>query len=303
VQNKQIFIQCKRFIAITYAILSLIAQPIIAANADAVAEIPTAITSSNTSNTQPADGLQEQPATNISESNNPPAQQNTDDDNAIQRIFHNRRQAAIEAHKKAQQRSMAARRKYWEAQIARLNARYQRLRQRAAADGVNFSETPPWNAANMDVSTTQKFRQDEQNSNATNIFPQPLTAPAVPPSPDSSQSVYKQPQSTDTPPDLERMQAIINGMTQEERDACTTVHRLSMGLMQYSRPYQHPPIYYNIPPHYGYVPRPGFSGYGYPRSTNGYNPYAGYRSYPYGSGYNSGIRHYQQPSPNWRNQW
>jgi hypothetical protein len=97
----------------------------------------------------------------------------------------------------------------------------------------------------------------------------------------------------DTPPwtnanfstNLERMQAIINAMTPEERDVCTTVHRLSMGLMQSSAPPLAPPPpygYASYPPGYGRAPT-GYSNYGYVPEPN----YYGYPNYSYGN-YNRG---------------
>lgn len=106
---------------------------------------------------------------------------------------------------------------------------------------------------------------------------------------------------------LERMQTVINNMTPEERDVCTTVHRLSMGLMQSSvmPPPQSPPpplepnrygySEYGRVPNYGYNAYPYSNapvnpypntqgGYGYPASGYGYGRGAGYRTPDYWQG-------------------
>lgn len=130
-------------------------------------------------------------------------------------------------------------RELWEARLSELNTYYQKLRQQAQADGIEFSNIPPW---------------DEENKNL-----------------DRSSSAMQN--------NLERMQAVINGMTPEERDVCTTVHRLSVGLMQSS---SIPPPQPIAEPNYGGGPR---YGYGYPdeyrRIPNGYGNYGGGYGRPY----------------------
>jgi hypothetical protein len=228
------------------------------------------------------------------------------ENNAVQRIFHERRMAVIRAQRENERkRKMAALQKRWEARRARLNARYQRMRQRAAADGVQLADTPPWDEAGTSNSPTANHPPAHRSPESVAESTMPADAardrdmshPPVSAVPDMP-NARPGPQNFGNQPYLERMQAIIDGMTPEERDACTTVHRLSMGLMQRSTPYMQPPmppVYHNAPHGYG-THRQG-AGYDYyPNGPTGYGPYP--RHNP--QGYDRGIK-YQ--APDWRGEW
>ncbi|KOR30154.1 hypothetical protein TI03_00175, partial [Achromatium sp. WMS1] len=141
-----------------------------------------------------------------------------------QRMFQKQRLAAKQAY---QARKRAALRKHWATRLAQMNARYKKLRRQAAADGVVLPDVPPWHGS--------------AHGNLTTVAPDfPPYSPEEPvtPPPASNMSYPPVTPDSETPanqPNLEQMQAIIDGMTPEERDVCTTVHRLSMGLTQHSR--------------------------------------------------------------------
>lgn len=231
------------------------------------------------------------------------------ENNAVQQIFHERRMAVRQAQmERERQRNMAALRKRWEARRARLNARYQRMRRRAAAEGVQLADIPPWDEAGTSNSPTVDHTQVPRSheSVAESTMPEDrdrdrdrdMSHPPVSAVPDMPNARPRR-QNFGNQPYLERMQAIIDGMTPEERDACTTVHRLSMGLMQHSRPYMQPPmppVYHNAPRGYG-THRQG-AGYDYyPNGPTGYSPYSSRHN---SQGYERGIK-YQ--APDWRGEW
>jgi hypothetical protein len=219
--------------------------------------------------------------------------------NAVQRIFHERQMAERKAN--WDNRRKMELRKRWETRRAKLHARYQKLRQQAIEDGVQLPNTPPWDEAetNDSPAADDSFAHRPEESAA-------LLAPNMPPNAehDTSSASSNQPftaagpQTLSNQLDLERMQAVINGMTPEERDVCTTVHRLSMGLMQHSAPPAPPPMpeYYPAPRNYGIAPGQGAAGYDYPNGPAGYGPPP--RHYNQ-RGYDRGMRHRPWQGDQW----
>ncbi len=111
---------------------------------------------------------------------------------------------------------------------------YQEMRARAAEKGMELPETPPWKQSRRDM-------------------------PEPPPMPEM--------------PDMEKIQAVIDGMSPEEREACMTMHRMHMRSMQ-SQPRPMPPAQGGYGRGYGYGPgmgygRPGY-GHGQGHQCRGY---------------------------------
>lgn len=227
--------------------------------------------------------------------------------NAVQRIFRERQMAERKANQENMRRMEL--RKRWEARRAKLSTYYQKLRQKAADDGVKLSDIPPWDEAETNHSPTNTGSPFVPRSQE---FAAPL-APNVQSNAEddvSHQPFPARPQTFSNQPDLERMQAVIDGMTPEERDVCTTVHRLSMGLMQHLPPPAQPPMpeYYSPPSGYGRNPgrMPGIApgqgtSYDYSNGPAEYGPHPGYNSPGYSPrSYDRGMK-YQ--APNWQSDW
>jgi hypothetical protein len=167
----------------------------------------------------------------------------------------------------------------WKAHQADLNARYQELRRRAAENGVQMSETAPWEAGPSGPMSAEGHPWSQEQM--------PPQAPPMPPQGGISPPPTMPP-AAEGHPDWAKLQAVIDGMTPEEREACTTVHRLSMSMpvqpsmrslppppeRGYGADYRSAPGYGAAPPYGGYGAGPGYSngpGYGY-----GYGPGYGY---------------------------
>jgi hypothetical protein len=173
----------------------------------------------------------------------------------------------------------------WKARRAELSARYQDLRRRAIESGLDLPEMAPWETAQttMDAWNRPDMPSAEQ------------AASRMPPQEGADAS------SPDDQPDWEHLQAVINGMTPEEREACMIVHRFSMGSpmqlgVQQPAP---PPRERHYGGDYGYAPGYGAAGPGYGQGyTKGmdYNRGAGYgQNYDQGY-YSRGMN----TAPNWQ---
>ncbi|KOR30567.1 hypothetical protein TI04_05145 [Achromatium sp. WMS2] len=273
-----------------------LAEPPVAPQANTGAVVttpPPAVTTDNKSATTVADPN----APNVQ----PPEPAVTDHDHAQ---YAQRMAANAERREQAQAQARA----HWEARLADLNTRYQELRRRAAANGVQLSDSPPWNAA--------------PEANPGPVFSYPLSGdnnapPVAPEYPNNGHDPMTQPPPSGLPPqvNLEHMQEVINGMSPEEREVCTTVHRLSMGFMQHQMPPPPPPPAYdqggnapypqNAAPDYGQGnPGPYYNNFGRmqdPRyAPNNYGQYNYPPPPPPNPGYAPNPR-YQ--APHWRNGW
>jgi len=175
---------------------------------------------------------------------------------AERQAAHEKRMAERKAHWE-RMRAMTPEER-WKARRAELSARYQELRRRADESGMELPETAPWEAGMSGPIGTEEhpWGQEQMSPNG--------------------------PPTSEGHPDWEKLQAVINGMTPEEREACTTVHRLSMGTPM---PPVLPPPERGYDPNYG--PAPGYGmapGYG----SGGYGAgpgYSGGPGYGYGPGY------------------
>lgn len=225
----------------------------------------------------------------------------------------------------------------WEARRQELNARYEELRARAAAAGMELPETPAWDRSadwapppmseppampeapamgeppampdypamadmpeppqppawgrgmgpgrmlmsdeerrthheamrGMTLEELADYREQHYQEMRARAAERGMELPETPP--------WKQPmpEMPEPPamPDMEKLQAVIDGMSPEEREACMIMHRMHMGAMQAPRRPMMPPQGgygpgYGYGPGmgygrgYGYGPRPGYGGWG-----------------------------------------
>jgi hypothetical protein len=186
---------------------------------------------------------------------------------------HAKRQAAWEQRRTEQQARHERRRamspeERWKMRRAELAARYQELRQRAAEHGVEMASTPPWD----EEAPVNKMPPMQQSPDAS--YP-----PAFGDHPE-----------WDRQQDWAQLQAVVDGMTQEERDVCTIIHRLSTRLM-------HPTPSVMPPPERGYGPEAGpgpgaWAPYGH---APGYRPGPSYDGYRMAPGYARAPRYAPDP--------
>ena len=162
------------------------------------------------------------------------------------------------------------------------NEHYQDLRKRAEAMGVILPESPPWASSGMQMvrpSMEERMRQHEKMMNMT---PEERDA--------ERQAHYQEMQERakamgvelpQTPPWEQRQammdeawakqQAVIDGMTDEERAACHAMHRRHMGMMMDNN--QRPMMPgYGMGPGMGQGMGPGMMGPGYGYGPAPYGP-------------------------------